>query len=223
YRARRFLHRPSCLPARCHRTSFDRFRPVRGPFHKDALWRHRLSVEQWNTTLPWTMRWFALTKQLQQGRQKIDVTDGLIDSHAATLPRHPNQIRHPRCFFEHHFLSKKLMCAEAVPMVARVHNDRLLHQAEPFQRAKDGFDTSIYQRYQPEVSQFDPAVFFRRNTSIVQLRKAYSIKYSVGVLALADQTVPQRDRIRRRSECCFIEVHVSERMLLIQRPVVRCV
>ena len=72
------------------------------------------------------MRRFGLTKQLQQGWQKIDVIDWLIDPDAATLPRHPNQIRHPRRFFEHHFLAKKLMCAEAVTMVTRVHDNRLV-------------------------------------------------------------------------------------------------
>src|SRR6202040_2169475 len=94
---------------------------------------------------------------------------------------------------------------------------------ELLQGAKDGADTSIYQRYQAEVSLFDPAVFFRRDTSIVKLRQTRPLKYRVCVLSLADQTVPQRDLVRRRSYSGFIQVHLSKRMFLVERAVVRCV
>ena len=47
------------------------------------------------------------------------------------------------------------MCAEAVPMVARVHDNRLIHQAELLQRADDRGDAGSTSVTQAEVSPFD--------------------------------------------------------------------
>jgi hypothetical protein len=67
-----------------------------------------------------------LTEKIEQGRHEIDVTDWLRNGFAPCLTWQPNQERNTRSFFEHCFFSEEMMCAQAVTMVARVHNDRFV-------------------------------------------------------------------------------------------------
>src|SRR2546423_8443277 len=79
------------------------------------------------------------------------------------LAREPNQPWNARGFFEHGFFPEKMMRAQAVAVVARVHHDRVLTQATSFQTAKDRADTLIDQRDQAEVTLLDATVFIRCN------------------------------------------------------------
>ena len=70
------------------------------------------------------MIWLA--EKIKQRWHKIDVTDWLLNSLSACLTREPDQERNARGFFEHCFFPEQVMRAQAVAMIARVHNDRVI-------------------------------------------------------------------------------------------------
>src|ERR1043166_1359299 len=100
-----------------------------------------------------------LTKKVEQGRHEIDVAHCMRNHLRACLARQSNQPRDARGFFEHCFFSEEMMRAQAVAVVARVHHNRVLRYAVPFQTTKNCADTFIDQRDQTEVTLLDAAVF----------------------------------------------------------------
>src|SRR6266568_901511 len=84
------------------------------------------------------------------------MTHWLRNYFTARLVRQPNQQRNARGFFEHCFFPEKVMRAKAVAVVARMHNDRVLVQAEPFQAAKNGADALIHESDKTCVSRAVP-------------------------------------------------------------------
>src|SRR5437867_13247893 len=93
-----------------------------------------------------------LAKKIEQRRHEIDVTHRLRNDFAAFLTRQPDQVRNARGFFEHYLFPEQMMRAEAVAVVARVHDDRFVSQAVSFQAIQTGTDALIYQRDRPELS-----------------------------------------------------------------------
>ena len=64
-----------------------------------------------------------LAKKIEECRYEVDVTHRLRNDFAAFLTVKPDQERNPRSLFEHYFFAEQMMRAQAVAMVARVHDD----------------------------------------------------------------------------------------------------
>src|SRR5262245_48057946 len=105
----------------------------------------------------------GLAEKIKQRRHEIDVTDWLPNSPGTCLTRNPDQQGNTRSFFKHCFFPKEMMRPQAVAMIARVHNDRVVSQLASFKAGKDGANALIYQRNQAEITLLDTPVFFRRD------------------------------------------------------------
>src|SRR5207247_8916728 len=92
-----------------------------------------------------------LAEEIEQCRYKIDVTDWLLNGFAPCLTWQPDQERNARGLFEHCFFPKEMMRAQAVAVVARVHDNRVLSQTESLKAGKDGADALLNQRHVPNV------------------------------------------------------------------------
>jgi hypothetical protein len=134
-----------------------------------------------------------LAEKIEQRRHEIDVAYRLRDHFRARLPRQSNQPRNARGFLKHCLLPEEMVRAEAVAMVARVNNDRVVSQAESFQTRQNCADALIDQRHQPEIPLFDAAVFVRRNSKEQLSGKPFTIEERFGLLPFAHQTIAQWD------------------------------
>src|ERR1700756_1010752 len=102
-----------------------------------------------------------LPEKIKQRWHKIDVTDWLWDTRGACLSRKPNQQRNACGFFELCFFYEKMMRAQAVAVIACVHNDRVITQAQSFQATKNGAYTSVHQGNQTKIPLLNTAVFLK--------------------------------------------------------------
>jgi hypothetical protein len=64
------------------------------------------------------------------------VTDRTLDSFGAGLTREPDQEGNTRGFFEHCFFPEQVMRAQAIAMIARVNNDRVISSDQSFQATR---------------------------------------------------------------------------------------
>src|SRR5438132_7687154 len=120
---------------------------------------------------------FRLAKKIEQRRNEIDMTHRLRNDFAAFLTRQPDQVRNARGFFEHYLFPEQMMRAQAVTVIARVHDDRIVSQADSFQAIKNGTDALIDQRDQPEISPFNASIFLERDSEEQLNGQSFSIQY----------------------------------------------
>ena len=113
------------------------------------------------------------------------------------------------------------MRAQAVAVIASVHNDRVITQAQSFQATKNGAYASVHQRDEAEVALLNTAVFLRSDAKKQLSRQSLSIQDGFRLLPFAHQTVTKRNIITLRKRGCHIEIHLIERMLIVERSVVR--
>src|SRR5438046_1066649 len=162
-----------------------------------------------------------LAEEIEQCRYKIDVTDWLLNGFAPCLTWQPDQERNARGLFEHCFFPKEMMRAQAVAVVARVHDNRVLSQTESLKAGEDAADALVNQRNEPEVALFNAAIFFRCDPKEQLSGQALPVQNRFGLLPFSHQTITQRNMFAFRKRRRHIEVHIIQRMLVIERTVVR--
>src|SRR5437867_1519057 len=162
-----------------------------------------------------------LAEKIKQRRYETDVTNRLLNGFGACLTRKSNQERNARCFFEHCFFPKKMMRAQAVAVVARVHNNRVVGQAASFNAGEDCANALIYQCDQPEIALLDTPVFLRGDAKEQLSLQSLPVANSFRLLPFAHQTVTQRNIFTFSKRGCRIEFDAIERILIVERSVVR--
>ena len=144
----------------------------------------------------------------------------MLDSFGTGLTREPDQEGNTRGFFEHCFFPEQVMPAQAVAMIARVHNDRVIPQTQSFQATKNGAHALVYQCDESEIALLNTAVF-RRSDAKKQLgRQPLSVQDCFRLLPFAHQPVTERNIFTFRKRGCYIKVHIIEGMLVVERAVV---
>src|SRR5262249_21044639 len=113
------------------------------------------------------------------------MTDCLANSLGPCLTREPDQKGNTRSFFEHCFLPEKMMRAQAVAMIARVHNNCVVSQVPSFEAGQDGANTLIHQRDKPEITLLDTPIFLRGNTEEQLVWQSFPIENSFRLLPFA--------------------------------------
>src|ERR1044072_1444904 len=144
----------------------------------------------------------------------------MLDSFGAGLTREPDQEGNTHGFFEHCFFPEKMMRAKAVAMIACVHNNRMITQTRSFQATKNGADALVHQCDEPEITLLNTAVFLRSNSKKQLSRQPLSIQDCFRLLPFAHQPVTERNIFSLRSRGCYIKIHISQRMLVVERAVV---
>src|SRR6266496_738058 len=165
------------------------------------------------------MVWLA--EKIKQRWHKIDVTDWLLNSFDARLTRKPNQQGNTRGFFEHCFLPEEMMRAQAVAMIARVHNDRSVSQVPSFKAGEDSANALIHQRNQTEITLFNTPIFLRGDAKKKLSGQSLPIEESFRLLPFPHQTITQWNIFTFRKRRSQIEFDLVEWMLIVEGSVVR--
>src|ERR1043166_5874487 len=112
------------------------------------------------------------------------------------------------------------MRAQTVAMVARVHNNRVVSQATSFKAGEDGANALIHQRNKPEIALLDTSIFLGSDPEKQLHGQSLPIKDCFGLLPFAHQAIAQWNIFTLRKCGGRVKVHLIERMLTIERPVV---
>src|SRR6266542_1660115 len=101
-----------------------------------------------------------------------------------------------------------MMRAQAVTMIARMHNDRAVSQIPSFKAGEDGANALIHQRNQAEIALLDTPVFLRSDAKKQLSREPLPVENSFRLLPFAHQTITKRNIFVFRKGCCRLEVHL---------------
>src|SRR6266480_6943850 len=160
-----------------------------------------------------------LAKKIKQRRHKIDVTDWLRNGFGTCLTKDSNQQRNMGSFLEHCFFPEQMMRAQAVAMIACVHNDRVFGQVTSFKTGKDGSNALIHQRNQAKVTLFDTPIFLRGDAEKQLSRQSLSIQDRFRLLPFAHQTIPQWNILTLGKGRRHIEFNLIKQMLIVEGSV----
>jgi hypothetical protein len=162
-----------------------------------------------------------LTEEVKQRWHKIDVTHRVRNSFARSLARQPNQEWNTCGFFEHCFFSEEMMGAQAVAVVARVHDNSIVSQTESFDAGEDGTNALIHQRNQAEITLLNTPIFLRSDAKKQLSGQPLSIQNRFRLLPFPHQPITQRNVFALRTRGRRIELNLIERMFIVERTVVR--
>src|SRR5437660_6920851 len=112
-----------------------------------------------------------------------------------------------------------MMSAQAVAMVACVHNNRVIGQAASVNAGEDGANALIYQCDQAEIALLDTPVFPRGDAKEQLNRQSLPVANGFRLLPFAHQTITQRNIFTFSKRGCRIEFDVIERILIVERSV----
>src|SRR5437867_6956570 len=114
-----------------------------------------------------------------------------------------------------------MMRAQAIAVVARVNNNRVITQAQSFQATKNRADALINQRHQAEVPLLDAPIFFGRNPEKQLSGQAVPVKNRFRLLPFSHKPVAERNIFALGKRGGKIEVNFFERVTVVERTVVR--
>src|SRR4030095_4734787 len=88
---------------------------------------------------------------------------------------------------------KQMMRPQAVAMVARMHDDRVVAQAKSLQATKNGTDALIDQGNQSQIALFNAAIFVGGNPKEKLMGQTLPIKNRPGLLPFTHKPIAQRN------------------------------
>ena len=112
------------------------------------------------------------------------------------------------------------MRTQTIAVVAGVYHDRVFRQAASLQTTKNRTNAFVHECNQTEVTLINTSVFVRRDPKEQLLRQTFSIQHGFSLLPFAHQTVSQRNVFAFWKRRCRIELHVIERIHIVERTVV---
>ena len=113
------------------------------------------------------------------------------------------------------------MRAQAVAVVARVHDNSVVSQTESFEAGENGTNALINQCNQSEIALFDAPIFLGSDAKKQLSRQPLSIQNCFGLLPFPHQTITQWNIFALRKRGRRIELNLIERMFIVERTVVR--
>src|SRR5437763_13741045 len=114
-----------------------------------------------------------------------------------------------------------MMGAQAIAVVARVHDNGVLSQTESFEASENGTNALIHQRNQAEITLLYTPIFLRGDAKKQLSGQPLPVENSFRLLPFAHQTITQRNIFAFSKRGCRVEFDVIERILIVERSVVR--
>src|SRR4030095_16014433 len=116
---------------------------------------------------------------------------------------------------------KQMMRPQAVAMVARMHDDRVVAQAKSLQATKNGTDALIDQGNQSQIALFNAAIFVGGNPKEKLMGQTLPINNRPGLLPFTHKPIAQRNIVALGKRGGRIELDLAQRMLIVKRTIVR--
>src|SRR5207302_4064996 len=182
---------------------------------------HGFASDQRRPAFSCALRRRRRTEQLQQRRNKINMTQRLRDDSAARLSRSTHHAGDAHGFLKHNAFAKQLVRTEQIPMITGVDNEGVLAQSRVLDARQDRADASIDESDEAEIPLPDVAILLERQPEIKAADSSGPVSSRSALLPFARQPITQGNIFTERDRRARIDVYLLGRVLVVERAVIR--